>query len=74
LNIIPLYGRGVHNEKGEYNFHNYGRLDESLNAIGRNHLHEIFMKKIEENSLIKFYKGARIENINFEKGIIEIVG
>ncbi len=65
LNIMKLYGRGVHNELGEYNFHNYGRKDEHLCAIDRNYLHAVLMEMVEKDQNIKLHKGVKITDIYF---------
>lgn len=65
---IPMYGREIHDEKGETRFMQYGKDGEAINSVSRGGLNQMLLKKADEAAGVEMFFDEKCEDVNFEKG------
>ncbi|CAH2353386.1 kynurenine 3-monooxygenase [[Candida] railenensis] len=66
-NVIPMYGRMIHDLKGNQESQNYGLFGESINSIDRSYLNDLLLDEIKRNDYINInfnYKLSNVDNLN----------
>ncbi|KAG5361586.1 Kynurenine 3-monooxygenase [Yarrowia sp. C11] len=65
--IIPMYGRMIHDLQGAQHAQAYGLWGECINSIDRAQLNRTMLDVIEDNELISFFPQHKLTNISLSR-------
>lgn len=69
---IPMYGRMVHDIKGNTNFYNYGEKDQAIYSVSRGGLNCVLMDLAEKHGAEIFFN-EKVDDIDLEKGVLHTI-
>lgn len=65
-NLIPMYGRKIHDLKGDTRFLPYGKEDQFINSVSRGELNKILITEAENTGKIHFFFNHTCKGIDSE--------
>lgn len=68
---IPMYGRIMHDEKGETTFQQYGKEGEAIFSVSRGELNQKLMNCADKYDNVTFYFNHKCLGINLEKNVLK---
>ena len=70
--IIPMYGRKIHNIDGSTRFLPYGRSDQYINSVSRSELNILLLTEAEKTDQIRFLFKHSCSGMDLESGAVFI--
>jgi len=70
--IIPMYGRKIHNIDGSTRFLPYGRSDQYINSVSRSELNILLLTEAEKTDQIRFLFQHSCSGMDLESGAVFI--
>ena len=68
--IIPMYGRKIHNIDGSTRFLPYGRPDQYINSVSRSELNILLLTEAEKTGQIRFLFQHSCDGMDLESGTV----
>ena len=68
--IIPMYGRKIHNIDGSTRFLPYGRSDQYINSVSRSELNILLLTEAEKTDQIRFLFQHSCSGMDLESGTV----
>jgi len=68
--IIPMYGRKIHNINGSTRFLPYGRPDQYINSVSRSELNILLLTEAEKTGQIRFLFQHSCSGMDLESGTV----
>ncbi|MDO1447556.1 NAD(P)/FAD-dependent oxidoreductase [Rhodocytophaga aerolata] len=69
---IPMYGRMMHNEKGDLTFQPYGKEGQSIYSVSRSQLNEKLMNLAEEEGKVQLFFEQKCTQVDLEKPAVHL--
>ena len=70
--LIPMYGRKIHDINGSTRFLPYGRTDQYINSVSRAELNVLLMTEAEKTEKVRFFFQHTCSGMDLESGTVYI--